>query len=190
MHWPTSKTIVKLVESLLFSHASIGIVYGKHRVEDVGNDRNIQQRTKQAEDWDIPCNTHSLQVMAGTSLANTSGTPAPTPLRPIDPVAEPPRRITSSDTSSGELSPPLLGTTQQMITAAIQEQTNGNIGFGLNSYALLRGCPEEEGERGLPTLVPLAIEVRGLPSRAGQEVPPQWLARSECRQKDLQDIQY
>ncbi|KAL0411044.1 UNVERIFIED_CONTAM: hypothetical protein Slati_3694100 [Sesamum latifolium] len=79
--------------------------------------------------------------MTGTSLAHTSGTPAPAPLRPIDPVAEPhvaallryflwgiipatPRDNPTNDYNS-------------------HPGTNGNIGFGLNSYAS-DGCPEKK----------------------------------------------
>ncbi|KAL0411589.1 UNVERIFIED_CONTAM: hypothetical protein Slati_3748600 [Sesamum latifolium] len=49
-------------------------------------------------------------------------------------------------------------------------------------------APEEEAEEGAPAPVPLAGERQGAPLPALQEVPPQWLARFEHLQKDLQDV--
>ncbi|KAL0416822.1 UNVERIFIED_CONTAM: hypothetical protein Slati_3514100 [Sesamum latifolium] len=49
---------------------------------------------------------------------------------------------------------------------------------------------EEEAEGDVVVPVPLADMRQGAPPLAPQEVPPQWLARFECLQKGLQDVQY
>ncbi|KAL0404545.1 UNVERIFIED_CONTAM: hypothetical protein Sradi_2095300 [Sesamum radiatum] len=74
--------------------------------------------------------THqALQVVTETSPASTNGESAPSPLAPVPPpprvvglVTNPPRRNSSSDTSTKELSPALLRAIQQIISAAILEQ--------------------------------------------------------------------
>ncbi|KAL0446157.1 UNVERIFIED_CONTAM: hypothetical protein Slati_1743600 [Sesamum latifolium] len=45
---------------------------------------------------EVPGKTQALQVVSETSLAPTSGTQAPIPPRPVDLVADPPRRSTFS----------------------------------------------------------------------------------------------
>ncbi|KAL0398967.1 UNVERIFIED_CONTAM: hypothetical protein Sradi_2240000 [Sesamum radiatum] len=76
-----------------------------------------------------PDNTQTLQVVTGASLAPTSGGSAPTPLAPaptppgaVGPVVNTPRRSMSSDTSSEDLSPALLGAIQWINPTAIREQ--------------------------------------------------------------------
>ncbi|KAL0339388.1 UNVERIFIED_CONTAM: hypothetical protein Sangu_1460900 [Sesamum angustifolium] len=46
----------------------------------------------------------------------------PPPPRVVGPTIDPPRRSGSSDTSTEELSPALLGAIQQIVSAAIREQ--------------------------------------------------------------------
>ncbi|KAL0402334.1 UNVERIFIED_CONTAM: hypothetical protein Slati_4263300 [Sesamum latifolium] len=49
-------------------------------------------------------------------------------------------------------------------------------------------APKEEAERNIPVPIPPADRRQGAPLSAPQEVPPQWLARFECLQKGLQEV--
>ncbi|KAL0367440.1 UNVERIFIED_CONTAM: hypothetical protein Sradi_3634100 [Sesamum radiatum] len=80
---------------------------------------NVQGKQKVGE---ALITSQALQVVSGTSLAPITGSVVPTPSRPVDPAVDPARHCTSSDISSTELSPVLLGIIQQMITTAIREQ--------------------------------------------------------------------
>ncbi|KAL0402492.1 UNVERIFIED_CONTAM: Pro-Pol polyprotein [Sesamum latifolium] len=77
-----------------------------------------------------PSGTQALQVVTGMppTPVLAGSTPvtlpqAPPPPRVAEPVADPPRRSTSSDTSMEEISPALLGAIQQIVSVAIREQT-------------------------------------------------------------------
>ncbi|KAL0434719.1 UNVERIFIED_CONTAM: hypothetical protein Sradi_0179800 [Sesamum radiatum] len=73
-----------------------------------------------------PSGTQALQVVAGVPPApvlagSTPVTLAQTPphWRVVSPTTDPPHQSTSSDTSTEELSPVLLGTIQQIVVAAL-----------------------------------------------------------------------
>ncbi|KAL0458554.1 UNVERIFIED_CONTAM: hypothetical protein Slati_0482600 [Sesamum latifolium] len=77
---------------------------------------NTANKQKTVETSD---NTQALQVVTGMPPKSASGESAPVPLAPtpphprvVGPVANLPRRSTSSDTSMEELSPALLGAIQ------------------------------------------------------------------------------
>ncbi|KAL0434144.1 UNVERIFIED_CONTAM: hypothetical protein Slati_2748700 [Sesamum latifolium] len=82
--------------------------------------------------------------------------PSPSTVR--GPVADPPRRSTSSDTSTEELSPALLGDIQQLVTAAILEQV---VAIAPTRVATPSDvdAPEEEEGKDAPIPVPLADEL-------------------------------
>ncbi|KAL0440574.1 UNVERIFIED_CONTAM: hypothetical protein Slati_2540400 [Sesamum latifolium] len=87
------------------------------------NPNNPANKQKAVE---TPGNKQGLQVVNGMPSTPASGgsIPAilaqtPPPPRVVGPVADPPRRSTSLDTFTEELSPALLGTIQQIISAAI-----------------------------------------------------------------------
>ncbi|KAL0416874.1 UNVERIFIED_CONTAM: hypothetical protein Slati_3519300 [Sesamum latifolium] len=78
-----------------------------------------------------PIATQALQVMTGASPPPmvTGSVPAALPQaslppRVMGPVADPPHRSTSSDTSTEELSPALLGAIQQIVAAALREHVS------------------------------------------------------------------
>ncbi|KAL0437628.1 UNVERIFIED_CONTAM: hypothetical protein Sradi_0470700 [Sesamum radiatum] len=114
--------------------------------------------------------------------------PAPLPPRVTDPVADLPRRSTSSDTSTEELSPALLRAIQQVVAATLREH--------VPVVAPLRVAPppeadaldqEDEGE--IPAPVPPAGRRRSVPLPGPQEVPP--VACSPRASADgLQDVKY
>ncbi|KAL0355377.1 UNVERIFIED_CONTAM: hypothetical protein Sradi_3984600 [Sesamum radiatum] len=103
-------------------------------------------------------------------------------------MANSPRRSTSSDTSLEELSPALLETIQETIVATIREKLT----------TLAPTCvatPSDVGalEEGPTQLAPAPFVTEGLDtlmqSQSGDAFP-QWLARLECLQKGLSDVQY
>ncbi|KAL0451716.1 UNVERIFIED_CONTAM: hypothetical protein Slati_1149700 [Sesamum latifolium] len=107
----------------------------------------------------------------------------------MGPAADPPRRSTSSDTFTEELSSALLGAIQQIVAAALREH--------MSVAAPPRLAPppeaevlEEEGEEEAPVPVLPAGRRRDIPRPEPPEVPPQWLARLEHLQKGLQDVKY
>ncbi|KAL0317481.1 UNVERIFIED_CONTAM: hypothetical protein Sangu_2162400 [Sesamum angustifolium] len=89
------------------------------------NPTNIADKQKILE---APSNTQALQVITGASLTPAGGgstpipVPVPPPPRAIGPVADPPKCSTSSNTSTDELSPTMLGATQRIVSAVIREQ--------------------------------------------------------------------
>ncbi|KAL0410826.1 UNVERIFIED_CONTAM: hypothetical protein Slati_3672300 [Sesamum latifolium] len=107
----------------------------------------------------------------------------------MGPAADPPRRSTSSDTSTEEFSPALLGAIQQIVAAALREHVS------VAAPPRLAPPPEaevleEEGEEEAPVPVLPAGRRRDIPRHEPPEVPPQWLARLEHLQKGLQDVKY
>ncbi|KAL0461243.1 UNVERIFIED_CONTAM: hypothetical protein Slati_0011900 [Sesamum latifolium] len=111
------------------------------------------------------------------------------PLGVVGPVADPPRRSTSSDTSTEELSPTLLGAIHQIVSAAIREQVAVLARARVATPSDI-DAPEEKVEGNILVPVPPADRRQGAPPSAPQEVPPQWLARFECLQKGLQEVQH
>ncbi|KAL0416352.1 UNVERIFIED_CONTAM: hypothetical protein Slati_3467100 [Sesamum latifolium] len=141
-----------------------------------------------------PSDTQTLQVVTGTPPVLAGSTPvtltqAPPPPRVVGPVADPPRRSTSSDTSTKELSPALLGAIQQIVTAALREQAAVRAPTQVATPSDVEALEEEAGEEA-PVPTPLAGRRREVPIPEPQEVPPQWLARLEHLQKGLQDVKY
>ncbi|KAL0462007.1 UNVERIFIED_CONTAM: hypothetical protein Slati_0088300 [Sesamum latifolium] len=107
----------------------------------------------------------------------------------MGPAADPPRRSTSSDTSTEELSPALLRSIQQIVAAALREHVS------VAAPPRLAPPPEakvleEEGEEEAPVHVLPAGKRRDIPRSEPLEVPPQWLAHLEHLQKGLQDVKY
>ncbi|KAL0413163.1 UNVERIFIED_CONTAM: hypothetical protein Sradi_1518000 [Sesamum radiatum] len=100
-------------------------------------------------------NTQALQVATGTSLTAARGGPVPTPPPPgaVGPVTNPPRRSTSSDTSTDELLPAMLGAIQGIVSAAIREQIV-TLAPPRTATPSDVGVPEEEAEEGTPAHAP------------------------------------
>ncbi|KAL0405975.1 UNVERIFIED_CONTAM: hypothetical protein Slati_3911400, partial [Sesamum latifolium] len=87
--------------------------------------------------------------------------PSPLPHGAI-PVTDPPRQSTSSDTSTEELSPALLGAIQHIVTAAIGEQAAA-IAPARVATPSNADAPEEEAGGDVPVLVPLAGKRQEIP---------------------------
>ncbi|KAL0361944.1 UNVERIFIED_CONTAM: Retrovirus-related Pol polyprotein from transposon [Sesamum radiatum] len=98
-------------------------------------------------------------------------------------------KATSSDTSTEELSPALLGAIQQIVAAALREHAPIAAPPRLTPVPEAN-VPEEEVEEEAPVHVPPIGRRREVPLLGPQEVPPQWLARLEHLQKELQDVKY
>ncbi|KAL0454820.1 UNVERIFIED_CONTAM: Pro-Pol polyprotein [Sesamum latifolium] len=104
------------------------------------------------------------------------------------PMADPPRRSTSSDTSAEEISPALLGAIQQIVSAATREQVAALAPTRVATPSDVE-APEEEAEEAIPAPVSPTDRRLEAPTPVPQEVPPHWLARLEYLQKGLQDVQ-
>ncbi|KAL0453937.1 UNVERIFIED_CONTAM: hypothetical protein Slati_1371800 [Sesamum latifolium] len=131
----------------------------------------------------------TLQVAIGTSLTPAGGGSTLPPPRAISLVADPPKRSTSSDTSTDELSPALMGAIQRIVSAAIREQL-AVLTPARTTTPSNEDVPEEVAEEVAPVHVLPVAKRQGPLLVAYQEVPPQWLVRFECLQKGLQDVQY
>ncbi|KAL0458684.1 UNVERIFIED_CONTAM: hypothetical protein Slati_0495600 [Sesamum latifolium] len=143
-----------------------------------------------------PIGTQALQVITGAPpLPGVTGStpaalpPAPLPPRVADPVADLPRRSTSSDTSKEELSPVLLRAIQQVVAVALREHVPV-AAPPRTAPPPEADAPGEEDEGEIPIPVLLAGRRRNVPLPGPHEVPPQWLARLEHLQKGLQDVKY
>ncbi|KAL0412312.1 UNVERIFIED_CONTAM: hypothetical protein Slati_3820900 [Sesamum latifolium] len=92
-------------------------------------------------------NNQALQVATGMSLTKARGgsVPTPPPPRAIGPVTDPLRRSTSSNTSTDDLSPAMLGAIQSIVSAAIREQIV-TLAPPRTSTPSDVGVPEEEAE--------------------------------------------
>ncbi|KAL0445713.1 UNVERIFIED_CONTAM: hypothetical protein Slati_1699200 [Sesamum latifolium] len=118
-----------------------------------------------------------------------SSAQAPPPPRVAGPAADPPRRSTSLDTSTEELSPALLGAIQQIVSAALREHVS-KTGYPRVATPSDVEALEEEAEEEAPVPMPLAGRRREIPLPEPQEVSPQWLACLEHLEKGLQDVKY
>ncbi|KAL0313241.1 UNVERIFIED_CONTAM: hypothetical protein Sradi_5723400 [Sesamum radiatum] len=107
----------------------------------------------------------------------------------MDPMAAPPRRSTSSDTSTEELSPALLRAIQHVVAAALREHVLVAAPPRV-APPLEADAPDEEDEGEIPVPVPPAGRRRNVTLLGPQEVPPQWLACLEHLQKSPQDVKY
>ncbi|KAL0404051.1 UNVERIFIED_CONTAM: hypothetical protein Sradi_2045900 [Sesamum radiatum] len=105
--------------------------------------------------------------------------------RPVDPLTESPHYNTSS-----EGAPP---------KTPIHHTTYGHHGHTGESNDLFLAytitpsnvdVPNKEDKRIPPAPVPLVAGVQGPPSQTQKDISLQWLARLECLQKGLQDVQY
>ncbi|KAL0404556.1 UNVERIFIED_CONTAM: hypothetical protein Sradi_2096400 [Sesamum radiatum] len=158
--------------------------------------KNPNQTTDKQKGTAPPIGTQALQVIAGappllgvTGSAPVALPPASLPPRVTDHAADPPRRSTSSDTSTEELSPVLLRAIQHIVTAVLREHVPVAAPPRL-APPPEADVPEEEDEREAPVPVPPAGRRRNIPLSEPQEVPPQWLTRLEHLQKGLQDVKY
>ncbi|KAL0367022.1 UNVERIFIED_CONTAM: hypothetical protein Sradi_3592300 [Sesamum radiatum] len=115
--------------------------------------------------------------------------PAPLPPRVTDPVADPPRQSTSSDTSTEELLPVLLRAIQQVVAVALREHVPVAAPPRI-APPPEADAPGEEEKGDIPIPVLPAGRRRNVPLPEPQEVPPQWLARLEHLQKGLQDVKH
>ncbi|KAL0420857.1 UNVERIFIED_CONTAM: hypothetical protein Slati_3108600 [Sesamum latifolium] len=136
------------------------------------NPNNTPNKQKAIE---TPSNTQALQVNTETSLTPVGGgstpTPVPPPPRALGPVADPPRRSTSSDTSMDKLSSMMLGAIQRIVSAAIQEQI-ATLVPARTATPFDVDVPEEEAEEGAPVPVPPMAGRQGLPLSFLRRAPP------------------
>ncbi|KAL0439125.1 UNVERIFIED_CONTAM: hypothetical protein Slati_2395500 [Sesamum latifolium] len=158
--------------------------------------KNPNQSVDKQKAVAAPIATQALQVVTGappspvvTGSASAALPQASLPPRVIGPAADPPRRSTSSDTSTEELSPALLGTIQQIVAAALREHVPVAAPPRLTPPPEAH-VPKEKDEEEAPVPVPPAGRRRDIPLPGPQEVPPLWLARLEHLQKGLQDVKY
>ncbi|KAL0373418.1 UNVERIFIED_CONTAM: hypothetical protein Sradi_3257500 [Sesamum radiatum] len=118
--------------------------------------------------------TQALQVVPSAFLTSLSGTTTTATPRSADPATDAPRITATQITPPVELSLSLLGTLQQMITSAIQEQLTVLVITQPEVVVLQQAYPA--------LAIPRPDEVDGpskqLPAQA-RDVPPQWLARLE-----------
>ncbi|KAL0303126.1 UNVERIFIED_CONTAM: hypothetical protein Sradi_6180700 [Sesamum radiatum] len=158
--------------------------------------KNSNQTTDKQKGTAPPVGTQVLQVITGapplpgvTDSTPVALPPAPLPPRVTDPVAVSPRRTTSSDTFTEELSPALLRAIQQVVAAALREHVPvaAPLRIALPPEA---NVPGEEDEGEIPISVLPAGRRRNVPLPEPHEVPPQWLARLEPLQKGLQNVKY
>ncbi|KAL0293341.1 UNVERIFIED_CONTAM: hypothetical protein Sradi_6941900 [Sesamum radiatum] len=151
--------------------------------------KNPNQTIDEQKGTAAPIGIQALQVIAGAPpLPRVTGStpaalpPAPLPPRVTDPMADPPRRSTSSNTSTEELSPALLRAIQHVVAAVLRE----HVPVAAPPRVTLppeADAPDEEDEGEIPVPVPPAGRRRNVTLPEPQEVPPQWLARLEHLQK-------
>ncbi|KAL0463351.1 UNVERIFIED_CONTAM: hypothetical protein Slati_0222700 [Sesamum latifolium] len=158
--------------------------------------KNPNQAADKQKAVAAPIATQALQVMTGAPPPPvvTGSAPAALPQASLPPrvmglAADPPRQSTSSDTSTEELLPALLGAIQHIVAAVIREHvpvvTPPRV-----TPPLEADVPEEEDEEEAPVPMPPAGRRRDIPFPGPQEVPPQWLVRLEHLQKGLQDVKH
>ncbi|KAL0428673.1 UNVERIFIED_CONTAM: hypothetical protein Slati_3042100 [Sesamum latifolium] len=158
--------------------------------------KNPNQTTDKQKGTAPPIGTQALQVITGAPpLPGVTGsTPAallraPLPPRVTDPVADLPRRSTSSDTSTEELSPALLRAIQYVVAAALREHVLVAAPPGVAPPPEADALDEEDEEE-IPVPAPPVGRRHNVSLPEPQEVPPQWLARLEHLKKGLQDVKY
>ncbi|KAL0449066.1 UNVERIFIED_CONTAM: hypothetical protein Slati_1463000, partial [Sesamum latifolium] len=120
------------------------------------------------DDWSTPPPVVTGSVPAALPQASL-------PPRVMGPAVDPPHQSTSSDTSTGELSPALLGAIQQIVAAAVREHAPVATPPQLTPPPEA-DVPEEEDEEEALVPVPPAGRRRDIPLPGPQEVHPQWLA--------------
>ncbi|KAL0313319.1 UNVERIFIED_CONTAM: hypothetical protein Sradi_5731200 [Sesamum radiatum] len=158
--------------------------------------KNPNQATDKQKGIAPPIDSQALQVITGapplpgvTGSTPASLPPAPLPPKVTDPVADPPRRSTSLDTSTKELSPALLRAIQHVVAAALREHVPV-AAPPRKGPPPAADAPDEEDKGEIPVPVPPEGRRRNIPLPEPQEVSPQWLARLEHLQKGLQDVKY
>ncbi|KAL0343682.1 UNVERIFIED_CONTAM: hypothetical protein Sangu_1255600 [Sesamum angustifolium] len=109
-------------------------------------------------------------VIGGSTRSMLVQTPPPP--RVVGLTTDPPHRSTSSDTSTEELSPALLGAIQQIVSAATQEQVAALALDRVNTPSDV-DTPEEEAEGDIPAPLPPTDRKQGTPPLPSQDVPPQ-----------------
>ncbi|KAL0345835.1 UNVERIFIED_CONTAM: hypothetical protein Sradi_4414800 [Sesamum radiatum] len=147
------------------------------------NPTNVADKQKTP---DAPANTQALQVVTSVSPAPIVKGPPTTTLPQatslplvVIPMADLPRRSTSSDTSAEEISPALLGAIQQIGSAAVREQVAALAPMRIATPSDVE-APEEESGEAVPAPAPPTIRRPDIHSSVPQEFPANWLARLEC----------
>ncbi|KAL0293259.1 UNVERIFIED_CONTAM: hypothetical protein Sradi_6949000 [Sesamum radiatum] len=109
-------------------------------------------------------NTQALQVATVMSLTTARGGSVPTLPLPgaVGPVTDPPKHNTSSDTSTNELSPTILGAIQRIVLAAIWEQIV-TLAPPCTATPSDLGVLEEEAEECAPVSAPPMTGRKELP---------------------------
>ncbi|KAL0428495.1 UNVERIFIED_CONTAM: hypothetical protein Slati_3024300 [Sesamum latifolium] len=143
---------------------------------------NSQQHTSSAGDrGDAPS-----PVLAGsTPVTLTQASPSP---RVTGPTADPPRWSTSSDTSTEELSPALLGAIQQIVAAVLREHVSVTAP-PTGNHTVRRRIPRGRGWRTCPSPSTTTRQKTGEPP-ARTSGGPATVAHPKHLQKGLQDIKY
>ncbi|KAL0440284.1 UNVERIFIED_CONTAM: hypothetical protein Slati_2511400 [Sesamum latifolium] len=127
------------------------------------NPANVADKQKTP---DAPASTQALQVVTGVSPAPTVTGP---PTATLAPAASLPR--------------------VQIVSAAVREQVAALAPVRIATPSNVE-APEEEPGEAVPALAPPTIRRPDIHSSVPQEFPANWLARLECLQKGLQDVQY
>ncbi|KAL0282088.1 UNVERIFIED_CONTAM: hypothetical protein Sradi_7272400 [Sesamum radiatum] len=127
---------------------------------------------------ETPSGTHALQVIAGTppapmlvgSMPVTLAEAPPSP-RVTGPTTDPPRRSTSSYTSTEELSPALLRAIQQIVVVALREHVFAAAPPRVATPSDVEAL-EEEAREEASVPAPLVGRRREISLPEPQEVPP------------------
>ncbi|KAL0407614.1 UNVERIFIED_CONTAM: hypothetical protein Sradi_1695800 [Sesamum radiatum] len=133
--------------------------------------------------------TQALQIVSSTSLTPILGLTTTTTPRPANPAADPPMITISPDAPFVELYSNLLGTIQQMIASAIREQLAILVPTRMTTSSEVTAPEQADLAPAAPRLNNVEGQTTQLLIQMG-DIPPQRLARLECLQKGLQDVQY
>ncbi|KAL0417248.1 UNVERIFIED_CONTAM: hypothetical protein Slati_3556700 [Sesamum latifolium] len=158
-------------------------------MENPGNmtsGQKVPETSGRAQALQVVTGTPPTSTVVGSTPATLAQTTSPQP-RVVGPIADPPRRSNSSDTSAEEISPALLGAIQQIVSAVIWEQVAALAPTRVATPSDVE-APEEEAEEAIRVPVPPAGGRLEAPPPIPQEVPPHWLARIKYLQKGLQDV--
>ncbi|KAL0394543.1 UNVERIFIED_CONTAM: hypothetical protein Slati_4420500 [Sesamum latifolium] len=148
--------------------------------------KNPGNITNKQKDLETSGSAQTLQMVTGIPPTPTvaGSTPATlaqtTPLpRVVAPIADPRRRSTSSDNSTEEISPALLGAIQQIVSTAIREQVAILAPARVATPSDVEAPKEEAGED-IPAHISPAGRRQEAPPPVPQEVLPHLLVCLEC----------
>ncbi|KAL0453054.1 UNVERIFIED_CONTAM: hypothetical protein Slati_1283500 [Sesamum latifolium] len=148
-------------------------------MENLNNTANKQKATEtssSAQALQVVTGIPSTPTVAGSTPATLSqATPLP---RVAGLATNPPQLSISSDTSTEEISPALLGNIQQIVSATIREQVAALAPARMAMPSDV-DAPEEEAEEVVPVPVPPTDRRQEAPPQVPQEVPPQWSPEDE-----------